>query len=92
MQEKKRKKPLKQRGKQIVIPPEQTKKLHKLFGVSADSIYGALRYDFNSERCLAIREAAFKTGCAEVMIRRPMAQYDIYTSKELEDPMATAHS
>jgi hypothetical protein len=92
MQEKKRKKPLKQRGKQIVIPPEQTEKLHKLFGVSAESIYGALRYDFNSERCLAIREAAFKSGCAEVMIRRPMAQYDIYASKELEDPMATAHS
>jgi hypothetical protein len=83
------KKTLKVREKQITIPREQTQKLHKLFGVSEESIYGALRYDFNSERCVAIREAAFKTGCAEVMIRRPMAQYDIYVKKELGDPSAT---
>lgn len=92
MQEKKYKKPLKVREKQILIPKQQTEKLHKMFGVSEVSIYSALRYDMNSERCVAIREAAFKSGCAEVMIRRPMAQYDIYVNKELGDPMATAHS
>lgn len=89
MQEKKYKKPLRFREKQIFVPKQQTEKLHKMFGVSENSIYSALRYDMNSERCVAIREAAFKSGCAEVLIRRPMAMYDIYAKKELGDPAAT---
>lgn len=90
MQEKKYKKSLRFREKQIVIPKEQTERLHKLFGVSEACVYNALRYDLNSEKCVAIREAAFNTGKAEVKIRRPMSKYDIYLEKELGDPAATA--
>lgn len=75
--------------KKITIPRKQTERLHKLFGVSQNSVYNALRYETNSERSQAIREAAFNTGKAKVEIVRPMSQYDIYISKELADPSAT---
>lgn len=76
--------------KSIVLPKEQVVKFHRLFGVSEQAVYSALRFATNSERALAIREAALKTGVAVVQVTRPMALYDIYIKKNLDDPTATA--
>lgn len=75
--------------KTICITKEQSRKLCRLFNVCENTIYNALRYDTNSEKAIAIREAAFNTGEAKMQTLRPMMQYDIYIPKEI-DPTATS--
>ena len=91
MQRKSHKNVSKRGEKTICVPKEQILKLCEKFCVSENTVYNALRYDMNSEKSIAIREAVFNSGNAKVQTLRPMMQYDIYVSKELSDPISTSN-